>query len=64
MEGVEINYKKHWCLDSLQAFDQFGFQFWMQLRPGATFTAKSATEVIGAVFGQIPKGQLRPLRTI
>ena len=62
MEGVEFNYKHHRCLDSLQGFDQFGFQYWMQVRPGSTFTANSATEVIGAVFPQIAKGLSRYLR--
>jgi hypothetical protein len=63
IEGVAYNYKNHWCLDSLQAFDQFGFQYWMDVRPGNTYTSNDSPRVIERVFRQIPKkNTLRFLR--
>ena len=40
MEGVEYNYDGKWCLDSIQAFDQYGLQYWMDVRKGSTFTRR------------------------
>ena len=62
MEGVEWNYKGHWCLDSLQAYDQYGFQYWMDVRPGATFTSNGSAELIHNVFKKVSKKQNRYLR--
>lgn len=54
-EGVEFNYKHRRALDSIQAFDQFGLQYWMHVRPGNTFTANNSPEVIHTVFQRIRK---------
>lgn len=62
IEGVEWNYKGHWCLDSLQAYDQYGFQYWMDVRPGATFTSNGSSELIHQVFKKVPKKLKRYLR--
>ena len=62
IEGCAYNYKNEWCLDSLQAFDQFGFQYWMELRPGNTFTANGAPTAINEIFKRVPKKQGRLLR--
>lgn len=63
MEGVRYSgYKGYNCLDSLQAFDQYGFQYWMEVREGATFTANNASTVIERVFRQVPKNMWRFLR--
>jgi hypothetical protein len=62
IEGVEFNYKNEWCLDSLAAFDQFGFQYWLDVRPGATFTSNGAPEVIHTVFKMVSSKLRRFLR--
>ena len=55
MEGTEYNYKSDFCLDSLQAFDQYGYQYWMNVREGSTYTSVGAEEVIYEVFRQVPQ---------
>jgi len=40
MEGLAYNYKDEWCLDSQVIFDELGFAWDMELRPG---NAKSGT---------------------
>lgn len=55
MEGGEFNYKHEWALDSIQAFDQFGFQYWMDVRHGSTYTANGSGEIIHAVFSKLDR---------
>jgi len=55
MEGLAYNYKNLWCLDSIQAFDQFGYQYWMQVRPGNTYTSNNSSEIIDTVFRKVPR---------
>ena len=55
IEGAETNYKGQWGLDSLLAFDELGFQYWVETRKGATFTANGAAEVIDAVLRRLPR---------
>jgi hypothetical protein len=62
MQGLAFNHKGHWGLDSLQAYDQFGFQYWMDVRPGATYTANGSSELIHHVFKKIPKKLARFIR--
>jgi len=62
IEGCAFNYKNEWCLDSLEAYDQFGFPLWMDLRPGNTFTANGAATAINDIFKRVPKKQRRYLR--
>ena len=54
MEGVKENYKGVNCLDTIKAFDEYGFQYWCDVRPGNTFTANGAGEIIHRIFQQIP----------
>ncbi len=62
MEGVGYNYNNVWGLDSIQAFDQYGLQYWMQLRKGGTFSANSAPTIIQKVFRGMPRKFNRHLR--
>lgn len=62
MEGVEFCYAKHDALSSLHAYDQFGFQYYIDVRPGATHTAKGAGHVIRDLFKGVPKKMQRLLR--
>jgi hypothetical protein len=62
MEGLATNYKNIRGLDSLMAFDQFGFMYWIDVRQGATYTANSSPEVIANVFSRIPHQQRKILR--
>ena len=55
IEGAGWNYKNQWGLDSLVAFDEMGFQYWSDVRPGATHTAKGVSEPVDAIFKRVPK---------
>jgi hypothetical protein len=55
MEALATNYKGQWGLDSLLAFDELGFQYWIEPRQGATFTSNGSSEVIDAVLRRLPK---------
>jgi hypothetical protein len=54
MEGLGWDYKHQWGLDSIQAFDQFGYQLWSNVRPGGTYSSVGAGEIIGAIFRKAP----------
>lgn len=62
MEGLAFNHKSNWGLDSIVAFDQFGFQYWHDVRPGNTFTANGSTTILAEVFGSLPKSFQKILR--
>lgn len=49
MEGLAFNHKNNWGLDSIVAFEQLGFEYWHDVRPGNTFTANGATEILSEV---------------
>ena len=55
MEGVAWNYKKIWCLDSQNAFDQYGLCYGWHLRAGNTYSSKGAADMIDSIFAKIPK---------
>ncbi len=55
MEGVETNYKNIDCLDTLKVFDEHGFPYWHEVRPGATHTSVGAVEAISSIFRRMPK---------
>jgi len=55
MEGVKTNHKGILCLDTIKAFDEYGFQYWHFVRPGATYTSENSAEIISAVFNRISK---------
>lgn len=55
MEGLEFNYKNDWCLDSIQAYDQLGFQYYIDVRPGATYSSNDAVTIIHEIFKRVPE---------
>lgn len=50
MEGLAYNYKDEWCLDSQVIFDELGFCWDLELRPGNTKSGVGATEQIKRAF--------------
>ena len=55
MEGMAWNYKNMWCLDSQNAYDQFGFSYLFDLRPGNTHSGKDAELWIHEIFKKCPE---------
>lgn len=62
MEGLGFNYANVWGLSSLQAFDQFGLQYWMEVREGGAFTSNGAAAAIASIFKRVPRFSRRILR--
>ena len=62
MEGVKWNYKNLWCLDSQNAYDQFGYSYGFDLRAGNTFSAEGSEVMIRKVFKRIPERMKRYFR--
>jgi len=54
IEGLQINYKGHWCLDSLEVFDELGFCYDFELRPGATFSSVGAVAMMNGIMDRRP----------
>lgn len=54
-EGVEMNYQGVMCLDTIKAFDELGFQYWHDVRPGSTFSAEGSSQILHHVFSRMPK---------
>lgn len=54
MEGVRTNYAGITGLDTIQAFDEYGFQYWNDTRPGNTHTSTGAAEIIHEIFNRMP----------
>lgn len=50
MEGLAYNYKNEWCLDSQISYDQLGFCYGFQLRPGNTKSGEDAVALIEQSF--------------
>lgn len=59
IEGLEINYKGKWCLDSLEVFDELGFCYDFLLRPGATFSSDGAEEMLKNILTHRPLDPLK-----
>jgi hypothetical protein len=57
IQGVEFNYKKLWCLDSLSAWDELGFCHGFELRKGNTFSSQGAPALIAKVFSHLKHGE-------
>ncbi len=55
MEGLAWNYKNMWCLDSQNAYDQYGFSYLFDLRPGNTFSGNDSELWVHNIFSKIPK---------
>lgn len=62
IEGAEFNYAHKFCLDSLQAYDQHGFEYHVDVRPGNTFTSKGSHHVIRSIFRGAPRRLHRFMR--
>jgi len=62
MEGMSWNYKNYWCLDSQNAYDQYGFSYLFDLRPGRTHSGKDSELWIRKIFSRIPKDMNRYFR--
>ena len=62
MEGVDWNYKNLWCLDSQNAYDQFGYSYGFDLRKGNTYSAEGSEVMIRRIFKRIPKNMKRYFR--
>ncbi|MDD4975574.1 MAG: IS1380 family transposase [Bacteriovorax sp.] len=62
MEGLAWNYKNMWCLDSQNAYDQFGFSYDFDLRAGNTFSAEGSEVMVRRVFKKVPKHLKRYFR--
>jgi len=54
IEGLELNYKGHWCLDSLEVFDEKGFCYDFDLRSGATFSSNGSVTMMNRLMDQRP----------
>jgi hypothetical protein len=54
MEGVAVNYQGVSCLDTIQVFDELGFQYWNDVRPGNTHTSSGSTEIIHRILASMP----------
>jgi len=50
MEGLAYNYKEQWCLDSQVIFDELGFCWDMELRPGNTKSGVGGPEQVRRAF--------------
>lgn len=50
MEDVRHTKDGMLSLNSIQAYDNYGFPYWFDLRPGATHTSVGAAEIISSVF--------------
>lgn len=62
MEGLGYGYDDTWGLSTLQAYDQFGFNYWMAVRNGNANTIVGSHEAIAAVFQRLPRGMKKILR--
>lgn len=55
MEGVAQNYKFIDCLDTFQVFDELGFQYFSEVRPGNTTSASGVGQAIHMIFSRLPR---------
>ena len=61
-EGVKFNYKNYWCRDSQNAYDQYGFSYLFDLRPGNTYSGKDADLWVHKLFSKVPDSMERWFR--
>lgn len=62
MEGLQYDYKNNWSLNSLNSYDQYGFSYGFQLRPGATYSANGAGAMIRNILSKVPKSMNKKVR--
>ena len=62
MEGLQYDYKNNWGLNSQNAYDQFGFSYGFDLRPGATYSGNGAGSMIRNIFHKLDSKTKKYLR--
>jgi hypothetical protein len=62
MEKLGFNYKGIWGFDSQNAYDQFGFSYLFDLRPGNTHSGIEAERWIHQIFSRCPEWMERYFR--
>jgi hypothetical protein len=62
IEGLGLNYKGEWCLESLDSFDELGFCYGFKLRQGGTFSAVGAPQEIRRIFSHLKYGDEKHFR--
>ena len=62
MEGLQYDYKNNWGLNSQNAYDQYGFSYGFQLRPGATYSGNGAGAMIRNILNKVPKNMNKKVR--
>ena len=62
MEGLEYDYKNNWGLNSLNAYDQYGFSYGFQLRSGSTYSANGSGNMIRNIFNKVDSSMKKYLR--
>jgi len=62
MEKLGLNYKGIWGFDSQNAYDQFGFSYLFDLRPGNTWSGTEAERWIHEIFSKCPDWMERYFR--
>jgi hypothetical protein len=62
MQGLAKNYKGIWGFDSQNAYDQYGFSYLFDLRPGNTWSGTEAEKWIHKIFSNIPNHMERWFR--
>lgn len=46
MQGVRKNHEGILCLDTIMAYDEYGFQYWHEVRAGATYSSNSSELIV------------------
>lgn len=59
MEGVNMSHYAYECLDTLDVFDQFGLQYYCDVRPGNTHTAKGIELVVHQLMAEFQSYKAR-----
>lgn len=62
MEGLAYNYRNVFGLSSLHAYDELGFPYWFEARPGNTHTSINAQTVIHQVFKKVKQAYAKELK--
>ena len=55
LEGGGVAYNGVYGLDTIQAFDEYGFQYWNEVRQGGTYSSQGAVTIIHEIFNRIAK---------
>lgn len=58
MQGVEMNKDGVMCLDTAQAFDEFGFPLHLDVREGATYSSQGGAGIVHQIFSRFERHSL------